>query len=91
MKTAIKAFNRIMAPIAEQMAQGAACDHEFDGGEWSDAASAREAERVEEAVAFRVGQRFGLSTEQMLNAVWVSSHIEQDCFMTAMFARGVQS
>ena len=77
---AVRAFNRLWAPIAEALEVGAACDRGFDGGEWSDSASANTWQREFLALVDRVARRFGLRAQELENALEEAHHTEWRCF-----------
>jgi len=83
-QTAIRAFRRVWAPIAVQLDIASAADAQFDGGEWSDAASARTEERVHAEALARVAARFGLTAAELEYGVEVAFEKEYDRFFASL-------
>ena len=81
MQRAVRAFNRVMAPICERQSKAAHMDAGFDGGEWSSGWHAAQMEAEELAVARRVGARFGVKGRKLLTASWMDG-MEQQYRMT---------
>lgn len=77
---AVRAYNRIYAPIAERQWFGSQCDYAIDYGEWSTRAHAHISETIEERIADYVGNRFGLTGEELRNMVWEADNIHNDCY-----------
>jgi hypothetical protein len=70
-KLARRAFTRVWAPIAERLNEGADCDAQFDGGEWSRAFNDDIWQRQYLKCLERVAPRFGITADaldQELNA-----------------------
>jgi len=71
---AVRAFHRIWEPIATDLDIGAAADHQFDGGEWSDAASCEIHQEIREKLLEAVAGRFGLTSAQLDYAIEKQAH-----------------
>jgi hypothetical protein len=78
---AVRAFNRVFAPIARGIVQQACVDAQFDGGEWSGAIHANLFREAELHIAYRVGYRFGLTARQLLAQVEAAIYHEHQMFM----------
>lgn len=77
---AIRAYNKIYAPIAKRQWFGSQCDYQVDFGEWSSSAYYHISETIEERIAEYVGARFGLSAEELRHQVWIADNIHNDCY-----------
>jgi hypothetical protein len=80
---AVRAYRAALRHRAEEqkeMEMIEACDHQFDAGEWSDGAWSHVWEAYFMGIATRVGQRFGLTGEQVQYAAHMAEEIETDCW-----------
>jgi len=86
-KMAVRAYNKALQHSEQLRAQeeGAACDHLFDGGEWSDGWHADAYQRAIDGIRARVAARFEIDPEE-LDRWWQQFGNEQhDRMMDAMF------
>lgn len=69
LKIAVHAFNEALSRSAEMRdhEMSSWCDHQFDAGEWSDAANARIYEKLFDDLAARVAARFNLDRDFLVN------------------------
>lgn len=82
--TAVRAFLRIWAPIAERFEMGRAADHAIDAGEWSDAASSdMECAAFNECLD-KVAPRFNLTAHDLWQQVMNHEMDESFKFMHAL-------
>lgn len=85
---AVRAFNRVMAPIQQGMDLQHHYDRHFDGGEWSDPAHAELQEKMALSVADKVGARFDIMGMELLMMIDVANHVNNDALFRALMKRG---
>lgn len=86
-KLAIRTFARLWAPISESFDEANQVDHGFDAGEFGGPASANAELAEYEALADRIGPRFGLTGPEVMAAY--EAHVAEDGYhwMRAQMSR----
>jgi hypothetical protein len=79
---AVRALNRVWFPIDTQLEIIAEADRGFDRGEWSDVASANTYEREWWNCLARVAPRFGLTAQELNDAVSEYEWHQTDCIVS---------
>lgn len=84
---ALRALRRLMNIHFEGWDEHAACDRQFDGGEFSDAANARMADDKAEQLVKIVAERFGMPAWSLGEKYLYLENYEGDMQMAAMIGR----
>lgn len=80
---AFRRYQRSQRGVIETMNLAEGYDAHFDGGEFSAPAWGRIWEEYYTDRARPIAARFGLTTEQLMNAVELADNVEGDCWMDA--------
>lgn len=84
--TAVRAYHKLIKPIAEQSAFAAQADAGFDGGEFSGPWHDKRFETECQALQDRVADRFGIDRLEFADMMWLDAHHQDACFFDALFA-----
>lgn len=84
---AVRAFLRAAAPMWAQQDQDRHLDHVVCPDGYGAAGLAVLHNLEERRLASRIGARFGLTTQTLINMVWEASHIQDDRTMEAISNR----
>ena len=84
---AVRALSRALRPVQEARELAERADAGFDAGEWSGPLHAEAAEQEAGEMAAKVGQRCGLSADDLLDQYSASSHHQEGYWMQALQER----
>jgi hypothetical protein len=83
---AVRAFNRASAPMWEGQVMGYAMDHAICPDGYGTASLDEMYAAAEHAMAARVGARFNLTADALLDMWQASNHYQHDCLWKARVA-----
>lgn len=81
---AVRAFRKLMQPVAASHDEAAFYDAKFDGGEFSGPAHDRMYQAAHNRVMAKVAERFGIEPAAFESMCFIDLHHEECCMMIAI-------